>query len=189
MAQKRKDIEKSWGCPRCRAVNSSYSPVCEQCGSPRAHQTSPPDSSQCAWRTQSGLQCLMPGTIGPFDKPGYCGWHHECLRSGGAVDAENWLAYEDWWLAWYGPQVRVPYCVVETHYPASYSFEMICGRAKPDLAPVACRVGNCQFREFPAATREEAVRAIRQMLTRMQERSRGVEPSANLSVLERSGGR
>lgn len=159
---------KAWRCPGCQANNRPYASECEQCGHQREQKTVLPDSLQCAWRTSSGARCLMPGTIGPSDKPGYCGWHHDCLRSGGTIDAESWPAYEYWWLAWYGPKVRVPYCVVETHYPASYSFQAICGRAKPDIAPSACRVGNCRFREFPAATREDAMTAIRRLLTRMR---------------------
>ena len=165
---------KTWRCDGCGAKNVIAQVTCENCGQARAARaiTGKTFDLRCSWVTGVGLRCRLPAAYGPLDKPGFCGWHHDCHTAVLPRSAEEWLAFEEWWLGWYGSKAVLPYCTLETHYPASYLFELICGREPSPVAATACRVGNCPLRilEGPTTPRE-ALKAIHTMFARMDERA------------------
>lgn len=109
----------------------------------------------CAWKTH-GQPCQLIATIwkeptGNYEfnqfgqvtkvlRPGYCGWHFECLSSPRlADDFEEFERMQTVWL-------KRPYCNQFVHHPAAYVWEALRGRERPmheRLTVTPCNAADC----------------------------------------------
>lgn len=150
---------------------------------------------QCAWKTM-GLRCQMLATIWThptgnyeFDKfgnvtkvirPGYCGWHYECLLSPRlADDFEEFERLQVYWL-------RRPYCNQFVHHPADYVFDALhgCYREMHErLTVTPCDAQDCWVPDVlgleppgPPIGEREARTRIREIVRALAEKMDAKEP-------------
>lgn len=160
-----------WRCEVCGVVNLEGQRSCESCGREPASTAVQSDPAPvtttrepCAWKT-NGRACQMVATIWKepignykFNKfgqvtgvlrPGYCGWHFECLSSPRlADDFDEFERLQTIWL-------KRPYCNQFVHHPADYVWQALRGhlRAPEDRMTVRpCNAHDCWVPDVITAT-------------------------------------
>jgi hypothetical protein len=142
----------------------------------------------CAWKTH-GRPCLMIATLWlqptgnyEFDKfgqitkvlrPGYCGWHFECLSSPRlSDDYEEFERMQTIWL-------KRPYCNQFVHHPANYVWEALRGDGHEGerLTVTPCNAHDCWVpdvlgldRHGPAVSPKDARAKIAEIVKMLSKR-------------------